>query len=269
MFGTSNAIARREVAFVETNVPNWRELADNVRSGVEIVILDAGEDGIGAMSDWVAARSGYDAIHLISHGRSGALDLGKTILDWSTIGNHLGTLARIGRALNPGGDVLLYGCHVGSGSAGEAFLTAFADATGADVAASDDLTGPKSLGGNWTLEKKTGTIETGFVGNTEFSEIATILETVTFTAAELNSGSGNFNRVVGGQSFGFSGKDGYFFDNLHDQRVPYHGYLVSSDMGVGPDATSFTIAAPIGYTFDLGGFAYHTAVVDTVTVRVE
>src|SRR5262249_51836613 len=40
-------------------------------------------------------------------------------------------------------------------------IDALANYTGADVAASADLTGASSLGGNWILEAQTGSIETG------------------------------------------------------------------------------------------------------------
>jgi len=47
---------------------------------------------------------------------------------------------------------LLYGCDVAQGVAGQAFITAFANATQVSVAASTDLSGAASLGGNWALE---------------------------------------------------------------------------------------------------------------------
>ncbi|MFX5046110.1 DUF4347 domain-containing protein, partial [Acinetobacter baumannii] len=65
----------------------------------------------------------------------------------------------LGGALNPDGDLLLYGCEV-AGDAGQSFVTALAGISGADVAASNDLTGSSALGGNWTLETKVGSIET-------------------------------------------------------------------------------------------------------------
>ena len=44
-------------------------------------------------------------------------------------------LELIGDALSEEGDVLLYGCNVGAGAAGEGFITSLAEYTGADVAA--------------------------------------------------------------------------------------------------------------------------------------
>ncbi len=57
------------------------------------------------------------------------------------------------------GDLLLYRCDVAAGGAGHAFIDDLATATGADVAASTDLTGGASLGGDWVLEAKSGVVE--------------------------------------------------------------------------------------------------------------
>src|SRR5262249_24309112 len=57
------------------------------------------------------------------------------------------------------GDLLLYGCDVAAGAAGEQCIADLARLTAADVAASTDLTGATALGGNWALEAHTGPIE--------------------------------------------------------------------------------------------------------------
>ena len=61
--------------------------------------------------------------------------------------------------MNARGDILIYGCDVSEGSTGLQLIDSIAKATGADVAASRDLTGAARLGGNWTLEDNTGNIE--------------------------------------------------------------------------------------------------------------
>ncbi|MFM8524156.1 MAG: DUF4347 domain-containing protein [Cyanobacteriota bacterium] len=62
----------------------------------------------------------------------------------------------LGRHLNPGGDLLLYGCNLASGVEGRSLIARIADLTGRDVAASTDLTGRD---GNWALEYTYGTVE--------------------------------------------------------------------------------------------------------------
>jgi len=46
------------------------------------------------------------------------------------------------------GDILLYGCNVGAGAEGLAFVESVARLSQADVAASDDVTGSAALGGD-------------------------------------------------------------------------------------------------------------------------
>ncbi|MFN6447417.1 MAG: FG-GAP-like repeat-containing protein [Nostoc sp. DedSLP05] len=54
-------------------------------------------------------------------------------------------------------DILLYGCNVASSDT--SFIQLLSQITGADVAASDDITGSTELGGDWDLEVKIGSIE--------------------------------------------------------------------------------------------------------------
>ena len=58
-------------------------------------------------------------------------------------------LASIGSALTAIGDILLYGCNVAQGGVGMQFISLLAQITGADVTASDDLTGNENLNGDW------------------------------------------------------------------------------------------------------------------------
>jgi hypothetical protein len=69
-------------------------------------------------------------------------------------------IAAWGTALGRDADILIYGCDVGAGATGHDFVTSLASLTGADVAASDDLTGSSDLGGDWVLETRAGLVET-------------------------------------------------------------------------------------------------------------
>ena len=166
--GALNAhLAPREVVFIDPSVADWPVLRDGVKPGVEVVVLDAGKDGLAQMAEWARSKSGYDAIHLLSHGSPGAVHLGAFSLNRETLGERAGELAAIGAALNEDGDLLLYGCEVASGT-GEDFIARVAGATGADVAASTDVTGAAALGGDWTLESEVGEI----VASVPFSDPA-------------------------------------------------------------------------------------------------
>ncbi|WP_291588604.1 DUF4347 domain-containing protein [Comamonas sp. UBA7528] len=151
---------RQEVVFVDSQVPNLAELLAGLSSSAEVVILDAGKDGLQQMADYLQGRNGLDAIHLLSHGADGTVQMGNVWLSSANLGEHSAALQGIGAALKADGDLMLYGCDVGQGDKGQAFLDQLAVITGADVAASADDTGAAALGGNWSLERSSGQIET-------------------------------------------------------------------------------------------------------------
>ncbi|MFZ4525084.1 MAG: FG-GAP-like repeat-containing protein [Chlorobium sp.] len=125
----------------------------------EIFFIDPMQDGFEQIALTLQGESGVDAIHLLSHGNSGALLFGSTTLSSANINNYATVLSQIGSSLSAMGDILLYGCNVGAGAEGLAFVESVARLTQADVAASDDLTGSAAFGGDWELEVQSDTIE--------------------------------------------------------------------------------------------------------------
>ncbi|WP_185267178.1 Ig-like domain-containing protein, partial [Halopseudomonas xiamenensis] len=150
---------RHEVVFIDSNVRDYQQLLAGMPSSTEVVILDGDQDGLQQMADYLQGRSGIDAIHILSHGDIGRLQLGSQWLDNVNLPANAELLTSIGQALTADGDILLYGCQVGANGAGADFLQALATATGADVAASTDATGAAALGGDWVLEAQSGAIE--------------------------------------------------------------------------------------------------------------
>ncbi|MCP3993695.1 MAG: DUF4347 domain-containing protein, partial [bacterium] len=74
-------------------------------------------------------------------------------------GQYADLFGQIGASLSADADLLIYGCNFGEGTEGAQAAQTLAALTGADVAASDDLTGHQSLGGDWDLEVRVGDIE--------------------------------------------------------------------------------------------------------------
>jgi hypothetical protein len=147
------------VLFIDAAVADAAQLAAGAVAGVRVVMLDGGSDGVRQIADVLAHYHNLDSVQIISHGCVGQLSLGTAALNGATVEQYHAALATWGGSLADGGDILLYGCDVGYGGAGANFIHYLADATGADVAASTDLTGAAALGGNWTLEQHVGTIE--------------------------------------------------------------------------------------------------------------
>ena len=129
-----------QVFFIDGAVPDSASLIASLPPDAIYFILDTDHDGLQQIADLLYGYSGLDAIHLISHGAAGSLQLGNSFINAATLGAHSEALSNIGHALSDTGDLLLYGCNVAQGEVGQAFMQQLAAATGADVAASVDLT---------------------------------------------------------------------------------------------------------------------------------
>ncbi|MBV5304261.1 MAG: DUF4347 domain-containing protein, partial [Chlorobium sp.] len=162
------------IVFIDSHISDNESLMLTRSSALEYRVLDEHRDGIEQMVDALAGQNRYDSIQIISHGAPGSITIGDTVLDHSSLSQYADQLATLGKALTTDGDLLLYGCNVGAGEDGLEFVNTLAQLMGADVTASDDLTGSVALGGDW-LEVHSGTIESvvqpmagfnGVLGNT-------------------------------------------------------------------------------------------------------
>ena len=151
------------VAFVDGAVGVFQRHGEAKRatliSGIQadhIVTLDPNQDGVEQISDYLAQYNGIQSLSIFSHGSEGAIQLGNTMLDSSSLEQYSDELGEWGRSLSTNGDIAFFGCNVGGGATGQAFVNGLHRVTGADIAASDDLTG---LGGDWDLEVQVGVIE--------------------------------------------------------------------------------------------------------------
>ena len=147
-----------EITFVDSRVQSITPYLAG-RAG-EVIILNAGQDGVDQIAAVLAGRTDIAAVHIISHGRAGELELGSATLNCASMAaRYAADMAVIRLSLTPNADVLLYGCDVASGASGVAFIANLAQLTGADIQASTDATGAVQLGGNWRLEAQVGKIE--------------------------------------------------------------------------------------------------------------
>ena len=161
--GTSVAPAPLEVVFIDSRVTHSELLLLDLPANARVFTLEASEDGLAQIDialEQLAAEGSAPvaAIHLVSHGSSGHAILGATHLTAENLADHADLLAKIGTQVAADADFLFYGCSVGAGERGTAFVDAFAAHTGMDVAASNDATGSAYLGGDWNLEVIRGTV---------------------------------------------------------------------------------------------------------------
>ncbi len=101
---------------VDTGIENYQSLLSELDSDAEVLLLDSGKDGLAQLRDYVSERQDISAIHILSHGGEGSLQLGTTLLDANNLGDYQAQLHQIGQSLALDGDILLYGCNVGAGT---------------------------------------------------------------------------------------------------------------------------------------------------------
>ncbi len=147
------------VVFIDASVEDFESLRDAVDSDSEIVLIDRGSDGVEQITNHLSQRKHIQAVHLVTHGSEGAIHFGQQQLSTKNIGQYSDQLRGWRSALGRDADILLYGCETGKGSQGRQLMQAISHLTGADVAASDDITGNEAIGADWQLEQTIGTID--------------------------------------------------------------------------------------------------------------
>ena len=163
---------RTEIVFIDGSLPQREALVEAVDPNAEVYVIDVDADGLAYMAQTLTGRSDVDAIHILSHGSAGSLQLGASSFDAARMSDaDRRSLATVRDALSEDADLLIYGCRFGDGAEGRRAAAALALATGADVAASDDLTGSAALGGDWDLELRVGDIEAATLSATAFDAV--------------------------------------------------------------------------------------------------
>ena len=227
---------RHEIVFIDTGVADWQTLAAGIDPGSEIVLIDPSRDGVSQITDALAGRSGIDAVHVISHGGEGFVQLGADDL----VGRHPRALPTADRRL---------GCIAhrerrpvplwlrrGAGGDGLAFVDSISALTGADVAASDDPTGAADLGGDWQLETTVGSVETAvavnLAGQAAFGHVLPVstLSTPDLIAAD-DTGSSDTDNVTKNTILTFTGNGAVPGSHRDDVRISSLVWHLGTDGG--------------------------------------
>ncbi|MGF1522702.1 MAG: DUF4347 domain-containing protein [Leptolyngbyaceae cyanobacterium] len=179
---TSTFDGSQGIIFVDSGISDYQDLISGFQPGSQVHILNSEEDGIDQISQVLTQYSNLDSVHIFSHGDVGSLQLGDTTLSQGTIGNYTAALQDWSSSLAEDADVLFYGCNLAGTPDGLTMVDQMATLTGADVAASDDLTGNAAQGADWDLEVATGAIEATTLTSAVFQGT---LATFSFTGGAL------------------------------------------------------------------------------------
>jgi hypothetical protein len=140
-----------EVLFVDPWVPDLATILNNLRPGVDAIVLDGDTPAARQIAIALQGRQSLDAVHVIAHGRPGRVVFGAD--DWSveTLEDSAEQLTAIGDALRAHGKIGLLSCRTGIGAEGSEFVERLARSTGATVTAATGPVGAAELGGKWEL----------------------------------------------------------------------------------------------------------------------
>lgn len=175
----TEASAPREIAFVDAMVADSQALLAGIRPGVEVVLVQAGENGLEKMLATLQGQQNISTIHILGHGAQGMAMLGNSALNSASLVSLTSQLSLLGSTLTASGDILLYGCNIAQGQEGVDFVNRLSQITGADVAASTDNTGAEAMGGDWSLEYASGTIDASALLTTQgVQSYANLLSTI-------------------------------------------------------------------------------------------
>ena len=184
----------REIVFVDSRVNGHEQFVKDLVSQtsgerrIDVRILDPERDGIEQVSQTLGAYSDLAAVHLISHGTDGAVQLGATWLDSTSLSSVADSIAGWRASLSAEADLLFYGCDLAASPTGVTFIEQLSLLTGADVAASADLTGNSVLGGDWVLERAVGSIQTAVAPSTALQQNwNALLANIAPTASNMNA----------------------------------------------------------------------------------
>jgi hypothetical protein len=146
--------------FIDATLPDLATLRAGLPSESEVHLLPAGRDGMQIIADALLGRSGIEALHLLCHGRPGALQVGAITLNALSLTRYAGVLDIISSAMVEDGALLVYGCEVARGAEGQRFVQALRLMTGLQVAAATHKVGAAELGGSWNLDVVPQTMKT-------------------------------------------------------------------------------------------------------------
>ena len=156
----------KELVVVDESIQDLQSILEGLEqqksSGrdFEVLITRTDQDGIVEITNLLSQLEDVSALHIISHGGEGEIQLGNVTLNSQTLAERAAGLKSWQSHLQASADVLIYGCNLAANEAGERFIDQLSGLIDADIAASDDLTGHLALGGDWDLEYQHGLIST-------------------------------------------------------------------------------------------------------------
>ncbi|WP_075086540.1 tandem-95 repeat protein [Mariniblastus fucicola] len=159
----------RQLVVIDQRIDGFEALVKDITSdgdgsiAYDVLVVEENQSGIELISSYLNGLSTYGAVHIVGHGSQDRIQLGSEDLGSESLVQYETALKGWSQGLATNADILIYGCEVAASEEGQDLVDQISAITGADVAASDDLTGHESLDGDWEFEYIVGSIETDVV----------------------------------------------------------------------------------------------------------
>lgn len=239
-------LSSNSLAVIDKQIADWQSIFATLPTDSDVVFIEQGEDGLAVLTEALAARNNLDSIHIFSHGQSGKVQLGSAWLDSQGLAENPLLTQAFSSAVSADGDILLYGCDVAQLDSGKAFVTELAHLTGADVAASVNLTGSAGLLADWNLEYQAGHVTSTYYSVSEFSGTLALPGDGLYTFAGATKSGDVF--VTSDGFFEITGYDGNG-QNTTVNADKYGAYIQESTTTGGPYTSYIEVRVKDGGSF--------------------
>ncbi|WP_105264502.1 DUF4347 domain-containing protein [Pseudoalteromonas sp. T1lg76] len=149
----------QEVMIIDASLPDKSTFYKALKPGIEVIEIDDQTPIFAQLNSKLAAYKSLDALHWVSHGSQGKIHVGQQQISAASLNDYVADIKRLGTKLSAGADIRFYNCNLAQGEQGIEFIELLSAHTGADIAASNDLTGASDKGGDWQLEIVQGDID--------------------------------------------------------------------------------------------------------------
>ena len=129
----------QEIVFVDSAVNNYQQLVDDLRADTngernfEVIMLERDRDGIEQISTRLQGYDNVGAMHIISHGSDGSIQLGNSSLTADRLQQNSHGIALWANAFTDSGDILIYGCDLAASEVGQNLIDQLGALTLTDV----------------------------------------------------------------------------------------------------------------------------------------
>ncbi|MEG5243203.1 DUF4347 domain-containing protein, partial [Microcoleus sp. A6-D4] len=243
-------IITRAIAFITSDIPDSQTLIDGILKGIEVTILDPKRNAVAQIAETIKGKQ-YSAIHIISHGAPGHIQLGNTELNSQTLPIYSQQIQQWRESLTEDAEIIIYGCNVAATTdkVQPNFLHQLHQLTGANIAASAHPVGNPSKGGTWNLEHKLGNITSPIAFSPEVCNAYPGIFPASFaTPSNFGVGTSPVSVTVG--DFNGDGKTDIAAANANSNNV---SVLLGTGTGSFGAATNFAVGTN-PYSVTVGDF---------------